>query len=205
MSMNKRLIISFLIYFFTVSFYNGAIAAPITVTDASNNLVGIKGVEVAGYGTWDVTFNDTWQGSVYSIGFARSASTAIHDIFSPGGFLSGGLYDTHTRMINGCTTTGNQCDMVTSYNDTYAYRALNPFVKGYFWRNFPYSYNSSESPETGTIYMQGLFNTTDGTSYTHLAWDNSQYSVSAVPVPAAVIMFAPALLGFMGLRRKVKM
>jgi hypothetical protein len=29
-------------------------------------------------------------------------------------------------------------------------------------------------------------------------------TVSAVPVPAAALMFAPALLGFMGLRRKIK-
>ena len=29
-------------------------------------------------------------------------------------------------------------------------------------------------------------------------------SVSAVPVPAAAVLFAPALLGFMGLRRKAK-
>ncbi|HDY85329.1 MAG TPA: hypothetical protein ENH74_06580, partial [Methylophaga sp.] len=29
-------------------------------------------------------------------------------------------------------------------------------------------------------------------------------NVSAVPVPAAALLFAPALLGFMGLRRKAK-
>lgn len=34
--------------------------------------------------------------------------------------------------------------------------------------------------------------------------DNYNASLSAVPVPAAVFMFAPALLGFLGLRRKVK-
>lgn len=34
--------------------------------------------------------------------------------------------------------------------------------------------------------------------------DLSYNNVSAVPVPAAVFLFAPALLGFMGLRRKAK-
>ena len=29
-------------------------------------------------------------------------------------------------------------------------------------------------------------------------------SVSAVPIPAAALLFAPALIGFMGLRRKAK-
>lgn len=37
------------------------------------------------------------------------------------------------------------------------------------------------------------------------AIDNLTYSIpSEVPVPAAALLFAPALLGFMGLRRKVK-
>tara|TARA_R110002167_G_scaffold76148_12_gene212228 strand:+ start:951 stop:1568 length:618 start_codon:yes stop_codon:yes gene_type:complete len=35
--------------------------------------------------------------------------------------------------------------------------------------------------------------------------DNFQYgNVSAVPIPAAAFLFAPAMLGFMGLRRKAK-
>jgi hypothetical protein len=34
--------------------------------------------------------------------------------------------------------------------------------------------------------------------------DNLQYTPSAVPIPAAAFMFAPALLGFMGLRRRAK-
>ncbi len=34
--------------------------------------------------------------------------------------------------------------------------------------------------------------------------DIQDYQVGTVPVPAAAFMFAPALLGFMGLRRKVK-
>ena len=35
-------------------------------------------------------------------------------------------------------------------------------------------------------------------------FDNMDVSVSEVPVPAALLMFGPALLGFMGLRRKAK-
>ncbi len=44
--------------------------------------------------------------------------------------------------------------------------------------------------------VQGLFNI-DNISV-------SQAGVNAVPVPAALFMFAPALLGFLGLRRKAK-
>jgi len=36
----------------------------------------------------------------------------------------------------------------------------------------------------------------------HMYIDNLEYDVSAVPVPAALFLFAPALLGFMGFRRK---
>lgn len=44
----------------------------------------------------------------------------------------------------------------------------------------------------------------NGGALTYAKLDNFQYSVSAVPVPAAAFLFAPALLGFMGLRRKAK-
>jgi hypothetical protein len=40
----------------------------------------------------------------------------------------------------------------------------------------------------------------NGTNYLSLA----EVQVSAVPVPAAAFLFAPALLGFLGLRRKAK-
>jgi len=36
----------------------------------------------------------------------------------------------------------------------------------------------------------------------HMYIDNLEYDVSAVPVPAALFLFAPALLGFLGFRRK---
>jgi hypothetical protein len=38
-----------------------------------------------------------------------------------------------------------------------------------------------------------------------MLWDNVSFTPSSVvPVPAALLMFAPALLGFLGLRRKAK-
>jgi hypothetical protein len=42
----------------------------------------------------------------------------------------------------------------------------------------------------------------DFANVTFLDW--TQSSVSTVPVPAALFMFAPALLGFLGLRRKTR-
>lgn len=178
-------------------------AAPVAITNSSNILMGINGVEISGYGTWDVSFNIAWDGQAHTKDFAEKASTAIHDIFSPGGFLSGGIYDTNTRLTNGCTATGNQCDMVTVFNDNNAYREILPYVGGKFWRNFPHNYASTESPETATVYMGGAFGLISNSSATHLSWDNSQYTVSAVPVPASLLLFMPALIGLLGLRRKL--
>lgn len=60
------------------------------------------------------------------------------------------------------------------------------------------------------IYIS-LVNVLDGDklSFSHAGGDNvgimlDNISVSAVPIPAAAFLFSPALLGFMGLRRKAK-
>lgn len=67
------------------------------------------------------------------------------------------------------------------------------------------------TPNTGgdNLWDQVVFNVT-GISKIEVnfggsgALDNLVYSVSEVPVPAAAFLFAPALLGFMGLRRNAK-
>jgi hypothetical protein len=66
-------------------------------------------------------------------------------------------------------------------------------------------------PDTGgnNLWKQVVFNAA-GISKVEVnfggsgALDNFVYSISEVPVPAAAFLFAPALLGFMGLRRKAK-
>ena len=87
-----------------------------------------------------------------------------------------------------------------------------------FANPFSFSINnvSSSIPltaQTGTLYifiLTGLDATFDfSTLYfrfigTDGLTEKAIYTPSAVPVPAAVFLFAPALLGFMGLRRKAK-
>ena len=71
--------------------------------------------------------------------------------------------------------------------------------------------NEFYTPNTGgdNLWDQVVFNVA-GVSKVKVhfggsgALDNLKYSVSAVPVPAAAFLFAPALLGFLGLRRKAK-
>ncbi len=82
--------------------------------------------------------------------------------------------------------------------------------------------NQSASTVTGSatiansvfasLILDGLLNLSFDTSaavnccgtVNHLSGTITFNEVSAVPIPAAAFMFAPALLGFMGLRRKAK-
>jgi len=62
---------------------------------------------------------------------------------------------------------------------------------------------SSAQPIFSILLFTPLSVTTEG-----MLWDNMSFTragvPNAVPLPAAVFMLAPALLGFMGLRRKAK-
>jgi hypothetical protein len=50
----------------------------------------------------------------------------------------------------------------------------------------------------GTEYWVDFYSVTSSA----LSYDVSVSTISAIPVPAALLLFAPALLGFLGLRRK---
>ena len=58
----------------------------------------------------------------------------------------------------------------------------------------------------GTIsaIFTSSFITLNSASLGNLVLGSAGSVVSAVPIPAAAFLFAPALLGFMGLRRKAK-
>jgi len=53
-------------------------------------------------------------------------------------------------------------------------------------------------------YQRAFSNITAVEAYNTISWllVTDTYEVSAVPIPAALFMFAPALLGFLGFRRK---
>jgi hypothetical protein len=76
--------------------------------------------------------------------------------------------------------------------------------------NYTQSFNLA-STAAWTNILISLVNVNEGDklSFSHAGGDNigillDNVSVSAVPIPAAAFLFAPALLGFMGLRRKTK-
>ena len=57
-----------------------------------------------------------------------------------------------------------------------------------------------------SLFSYGILNIRDILGANPTSYGHSSFAVSpsAVPVPAAAILFAPALLGFLGLRRKAK-
>lgn len=64
----------------------------------------------------------------------------------------------------------------------------------------------------GTTTLIGLFSTPisnldflthDGKDVSHIAYFNTSHLVSEVPLPAALWLFAPALMGFLGFRRRL--
>ena len=72
------------------------------------------------------------------------------------------------------------------------------------------TFNLASTAAWRTILIS-LVNVNDGDklAFSHAGGDNigillDNVSVSAVPIPAAALLFAPALLGFMGLRRRAK-
>jgi hypothetical protein len=178
-------------------------ATPIAVYDSNLKLTGITGVEVTGVGFWDVAFNDIWQGDVYSLDFARLATTSLHDIFSPGGFLSGTAYDLEpTTKILGCLASGgDHCDLFTTVNADNANSTI-PYLAGVFWRNFVGPWPSRENPETATLYSGSRIapDTTSVGSWIHATWDNSRYN-STVPLPGSVWLFVFGLSVLVGFRR----
>jgi len=101
-----------------------------------------------------------------------------HDNFAYLTF-SGGLFDLTSFDFN--TYAG---DLLTNLNPLATYSAGSHIVNltGLTWAAF--------SPS--------------GTGSANIYLDNVVVSPSAVPIPAAAALFAPALLGFMGFRRKAK-
>jgi len=128
-------------------------------------------------------------------------------------------------LATGCVdldgSTGNAGDLVSK----------DGFFAGTYTLEFSLSGNQRNSPSDGLLVTLGSYSenftlsptdpwttfirtvtvATDGDklSFIHAGGDNigillDNVSVSQVPIPAAAFLFAPALLGFLGLRRKAK-
>lgn len=121
------------------------------------------------------------------------SSNDAGDLVSASGF-SAGQYSL-SFDLSGNQRGGVNDDLIVSFGD------------------YSQAFNLASNAAWANIFIS-LVNVNDGDklSFSHAGGDNvgimldnvSVAAVSAVPIPAAAFLFAPALLGFMGLRRKAK-
>lgn len=189
----KKKIKQGLLIFVTLMVSTNSYAATTQVFDGSGQMVGITGIEVSGYGTWDVSLNNFFGGTVpiYDKAFAQLASDALLVLYTGGGLFQGTESDFKSEKNKGCEFAGG-CLFVTLYEKIIG----SDFYRQAFFNNHREIYDSGDLIGLSHIRNRNYANVT------FLDW--TQSSVSAVPIPAALFMFAPALLGFFGLRRKAQ-
>ncbi|OUR73176.1 hypothetical protein A9Q78_04335 [Methylophaga sp. 41_12_T18] len=163
-------------------------ASAATLNTVAGEVVGIDNVEIDG-SFWNASFDGgSWLAnslSLYDIAFAESASEALKALIlsTDAEFV---VWDANAQLTRGCSYD-NACTLATPYEIS----LISNRVEFY-------------SVELGTPYPSVLAGyVTQTTSYIHdtyVQWSQ----VSAVPIPAAVWLFTPALVGLLGIRRKVR-
>jgi hypothetical protein len=195
--------------------------------DGSGNILGVNGINIGGT-SYDATFSNTFNGTTYDLGFSTAASTALLNEFSyfnANGVFSGTTTDLYhdTRIVGFEAYTPAKFTFklfnrffTPSQYLTQANGALH-FVNGISVYNNVFA----TVPKQNTDIVADLLGLIDvdaieTSSYqinadgklkvesidpynTFVQWKES---VSPVPVPAAAYLFAPALMGFVALRRK---
>ncbi len=175
-------------------------SAPVLVT-SGGSLIGINGVEVDGYGKWDLTLHQDFTGVLYSEEFSKEASLALLGMFTLDGVFSGTIYDNEASSSlwgPGCSTSIIGCSVLTAH--TYAPGwGPNTYVGWAFVNLWDID---QPAYEDGLLEDLGFYYTAESGSVIFTDAMHADWTPSAVPIPAALFMFAPALLGFLGFRRK---
>jgi hypothetical protein len=193
----KKLTLSSAVLVTALSFGSTAYSATAQV-NAFGDLTGINGVDLGVYGTYDVSFGTTINS--YDDAFAQAASGELFRLLDSNELSAGdvnpssfipfqSLYTFATPEVEFDPSLGPVL-VHTAYvavNDQTATDADFDFTTQFLlgFMSNPYEFE-----------VDGVFGYAT-------EWSKSA-TVSAVPVPAAAFLFAPALLGFMALRRKQK-
>lgn len=164
-------------------------AAPVQVVGAGK-LIGINNVNVLGYGLYNVTLNDNFSGKLYSEGFASAATDSLFNLYTGTGLFQGSTSDFNNVANLGCRLSNN-CLLHTAFDQL---TDINYHFKAF--ANWNEENDHHDKAYTNTLWA-GVY-----ANVSFLEW--APVGVSEVPIPAAAFMFAPALLGFMGLRRRAK-
>ncbi len=169
----------------TVSASTGAA----TMVRSGITMQGITEVNVEGYGLYDATFSNTWQGETYSQDFTIAATNALFNLFSPGGEFQLTYWDGTPEVTEGCESHPN-CQWLTPYELVHF---SSDSVHGPAFANWA---TDSYDTVVASLYANPQ---TDYTGITHVSW-----AVSSVPVPAAVWLFGSGLIGLIGVARRKK-
>jgi len=190
---NKITPIVAIIFSMTFGATTNVAAAPVLDIE-QGVLIGISNINLgANYGEYDVSFNDySPETQVYGREFSLQANIALLQMFTDPLYFQGHDVDMFgPASTRGCLDS-RLCAMVTP---TYI-SGNSIFYDGVYNRYAPYDGIDSMTQQS-SLWLPGEPYKTFST------WQPS-VPLGAVPIPAALFMFAPALLGFMGFRRRAK-
>ena len=152
-----------------------------------------------------VYFDDSTIPLFSDIGFYQQSAGVLFDEDGSGGNFGGSTFDTtftskkESKMVNGVDQSSEWVSFFGVYNDTHTFMDLIDSIKDTTFNaglhlisiNQPVNDPSDEEDKSEKFLLS-----TDDPVITP--------DVPNVPLPAALWLFAPALLGFMGFRRKNK-
>jgi hypothetical protein len=180
-----------------IAFGSTANAATVDV-DANGFLTGISGIDLGSTGFYDVTFesNPTTLTS-YTNEFAETAAMGLSALLESNTLTVGDTFGANSFDSQTFYTLGEmEVDPFFSFSVQNVYSVVNDLSAGDFDFYF-------EDFSFGTTAEYADFISAQPYEYAAV-WTESVADVSAVPVPAAAFLFAPALLGFMGVRKAAK-
>jgi hypothetical protein len=184
-----------LIFLLVIAVFGTSSSMAATAVFKDGAFIGINKIHLEGYGLFDVNFYDSYNDvSIYNRDFVGVATRALHREFIIGGAFYLEDIDTIPPLTFGCSY-GFQCSMTT----------LMPNLPGYTGLSHGLLVNSHGGRVSGNYFnfrtKTSAYFDIFADRYTFLEWTDS--NISTAPVPAAAFMFAPALLGLFGLRRKL--
>ena len=176
----------------TISYSTSVSAAPMPGTIVQGGeLVGLTNINVVGYGLYDVSFNNQFQNIFYEQNFVLAAGAAGISLLGEGGIWDDSFFDLNPDKTKGCSGATSVCEWVV---------AVGPFQPGLILAGVLQNFGGNN--DASDTAFPTIASSISSASSTYLDWTPSK--VSEVSVPAAFFLFAPALLGFLGLRRKAK-
>jgi len=167
----------------------GVCAMPTLVSNGSGGYSGASGIEVAGYGAWNVAFRDGTCAEVYSgcdevsdlydFGFAAQATLAFFNAFLAGTNVSD--LDSNPGLMDGCVSTSDNCLLLSPY----AFSAVAVGNLRTVWaQNRGGPFELSDDAQTGAVGQSGPGN---DTSSTWAVWTRQ------VPEPGSLSLAVVAL------------